>query len=134
MISLQWTTGVLGVTIALTIIFLVRRDQLYTRYSVWWLSMAAAIFILGVFPRISDVLAGWLGVSYPPSLIFILAGVLYVLKILTMDIERSKMEVKLRRLTQRLAIMEERLEHYERVNHGTTSHADPERRSAPPKQ
>ncbi len=134
MISLQWTTGILGVSIALIIIFLVRRDHLYTRYSVWWLSMAAAIFILGVFPRISDVLAGWLGVSYPPSLIFILAGVLYVLKILTMDIERSKMEVKIRRLTQRLAIMEERLEHCGRANAEDSPHADAERHSLHPKQ
>jgi hypothetical protein len=134
MISLQWTTGILGVSIALIIIYLVRRDHLYTRYSVWWLSMAAAIFVLGVFPRISDVLAGWLGVSYPPSLIFILAGVLYVLKILTMDIERSKMEVKIRRLTQRLAIMEERLEHNERMSQDTALRADSEQRSTHPKQ
>lgn len=129
MISLQWTTGVLGVTIALTIILLVRRDQLHTRYSVWWLAMAAATFILGVFPRISDALAGLLGVSYPPSLMFILAGALYVLKILTMDIERSKMEIKVRRLTQRLAMLEERLEERERNEHEAAARADRARHS-----
>jgi len=129
MIGLQWTTGILGLGLALAIILLVRRDRIPARYSVWWLSMALAIFILGVFPRISDVLARWLGVAYPPSLIFILASVFYVLKILTMDIERSKMDITMRRLAQRLAMMEERLEQRERRQAGSQT---PQGREAGP--
>lgn len=134
MLSLQWTTGILGVGIALAIILLVRRDRLYSRYSVWWLSMAAAIFILGVFPRLADVLAGWLGVSYAPSLIFILAGALLLIKTLTMDLERSRMEIKLRRLTQRLALLEERLERHERDDSDATATVGLQRPCAHPRQ
>lgn len=113
MISLQWTTGTIGVAIAVLIVLLVRKDRLYTRYSLWWLMMATLIFILGVFPDISDILAGYLGIAYPPSLVFIFAIVLLVVKNLLMDIERSKLEVKLRRLSQRMAILEDRLQRAE---------------------
>jgi len=110
MITYQVTTGVIGIVFAAVIFVLVRRDMMQAKYSFWWLSMALAGFVLGVFPRISDWLAGLVGVSYPPTLILTLAIAVLALKGLFMDMERSQQERRIRRLTQRLALYEQELE------------------------
>lgn len=105
-ISYHWTSGVLGVVIAGTILLLVRRDYLHTRYAVWWLLTAAVVLVLGVFPQIIDYIAETVGVHYPPVLLMVVCVGLILIKILTMDLERSRQKEELRRLTQRLALLE----------------------------
>lgn len=99
-------TGIIGVATAITIIFLMRRDHLHVRYGLWWMAAAVAFALLGFFPLAFDQMAKYLGVAYPPVLALTLALVILVLKILVMDIERSKNAVKLSRLIQRIALLE----------------------------
>lgn len=72
--------------------------------------MAAAFAILGLFPGLVDAAALRLGINYPPILIVLLGFVFLVLKMVTMDIERSQAQLKLHRLAQRMAIYEAELE------------------------
>lgn len=92
------------------IIWLVRRDHLHGKYALWWLLVAAAFAILGFSPEIIDSIALRLGISYPPILVVILGFVFVVLKMITMDIERSKNQIKLHRLAQKMAMYEAELE------------------------
>ena len=106
MITYQITSMVIGVTLAAVILFLVRRDHLHGPYAIWWIGAAATVAVLGLFPRLFDVLAVKLGVSYPPMLALVLGFALLLVKILTMDLERSRQERQIRRLAQRLAMLE----------------------------
>ncbi len=99
---------VIGVCIAAIILLLVRRDHLHGPYAIWWIGAAATVGVLGFFPRLFDYLAGYLGVRYPPILAIVLGLALLLLKILTMDLERSRQERLIRRLAQRLAMLEAR--------------------------
>ena len=108
MITYQITSTVIGVVLAAIILLLVRRDHLHGPYAIWWLGAAATVGILGFFPRFFDYLAGHLGVRYPPILAIVLGLGLLLIKILTMDLERSRQERLIRRLTQRLAMLEAR--------------------------
>ncbi|MBC6942855.1 MAG: DUF2304 domain-containing protein [Xanthomonadales bacterium] len=105
----QITSAILGIAIAGAILFLVRRDHLHGPYALWWLSVAAATFVLGVFPGT----VGWLGrvsgISYAPVLPIIVAVALILLRLLKLDIDRSRQERRVRRLTQKLAILEREL-------------------------
>jgi hypothetical protein len=96
----------IGLAIAFTILWLVRRDLIHTRYSVWWLVVAGASALLGGFPSVVDGVASRLGVTYPPILLVIVGMGLLLIKMLTMDVERSDQERRLRILIQRLAILE----------------------------
>lgn len=107
-INYQMTSMVIGLALAAIILWLVRRDHLHGPYAVWWMASAVAVTLLGFFPRLSDVLAGYVGVSYPPMLIMVLGFGLLLVKILTMDLERSRQERQIRRLAQRLAMLEAR--------------------------
>jgi hypothetical protein len=106
MITYQLTSMAIGVSLAIVILFLVRRDHLHGPYAVWWIGAAATVALLGFFPRLFDVLALKLGISYPPILAIVLGFSMLVVKILTMDLERSRQERLIRRLAQRLAMLE----------------------------
>lgn len=106
LISYKWTSALLGLMVAGVILTLVRRDYLHTRYAVWWLCVAVAVLLLGIFPGIVDVFGSPFGVHYPPILVVIMCLGLILIKMLTMDLERSRQERELRRLAQRLALLE----------------------------
>jgi hypothetical protein len=99
-------TGIIGVTTAVTIMYLIRKDHLHVRYGLWWMGAAVLFAVLGLFPSIVDYVAHRLGIAYPPVLALILGMVALVLKILVMDIERSRNTIKLQRLVQRIALLE----------------------------
>lgn len=109
-ITYQWITAILGIAIAGSILYLVRRDHLHGPYAVWWLLVALIVTVLGVWPQLVDKLGYSLGVGYPPVLLLVLAQGMMVVKMLTMDIERSRQERRLRRLAQHMAILEALIE------------------------
>ena len=106
MITYQITSMAIGVFLAAVILFLVRRDHLHGPYSLWWIGVAATVALLGFFPRLFDTVAVKLGISYPPILAIVLGFGMLLVKILTMDLERSRQERLIRRLAQRLAMLE----------------------------
>ena len=98
--------SVIGILTAVIIVVLIRRDHLHVRYGLWWMGAAIAFAILGLFPAAIDNLAGFLGIANPPILALTVGVVILVLKILVMDIERSRNAIRLHRLTQRIALLE----------------------------
>jgi hypothetical protein len=105
----QITAALLGLVLAGSILYLVRRDHLHGPYALWWLIVAAATLVLGFVPRTIDWLAHLSGIAYPPVLPIIIGLSLILLRLLQLDIERSRQERQIRRLNQKLAILEEEL-------------------------
>jgi hypothetical protein len=105
----QITSAILGIALAGAILFLVRRDHLHGPYAVWWFGVAAATLVLGTFPRIVVWLGHLTGIFYAPVLPIIIGLSLVLLRLLKLDIDRSKQERRIRRLTQKLAILEQEL-------------------------
>jgi hypothetical protein len=104
MVSL--VTGVIGVSISVLIIVLIRKDRLHAHHGLGWILVALSFALLGLFPGIIDRLAQIVGIGYPPVLALTLGISLLVIKILLMDIERSKIEMRNQRLIQRVAMLE----------------------------
>lgn len=105
----QITAAIIGILLAGSILFLVRRDHMHGPYALWWLIVATATLVLGVAPRTIDWLAQWTGIAYPPVLPIVLGLSLILLRMLQLDIERSRQERQIRRLTQKIAILEEEI-------------------------
>ena len=105
----QITAGVIAVLLAGAILYLVRRDHLHGSYALWWLAIAAVILLLGVFPPVIDWLGRVTGIYYPPILPIIVGIGMILIRMLKMDIDRSQQERQLRRLTQKLAILEQEI-------------------------
>jgi hypothetical protein len=112
----QTSTAIIGGAIAALIFFLVRRNRLHPRHAFWWLPTATLVLVLGLFPRLSDLIAPYFGISYPPMLVVVVAVVVMLIKLLLMDIDRTRAEVRLNRLIQEMAILEARIKANENRN------------------
>ena len=103
----QSISTILGLVIAGIIFNLLRRDHLHSRHVFWWISVALVIVLLGVFPQIINYFAGYLHIGYPPILLLIVAIGFILIKMLSIDLQQSRQERKIRRLTQQLALLEQ---------------------------
>ncbi len=95
-----------GIGLALGIVYLVRRDHIYIRQALFWLAVAAVSFAMAIFPPLIDAVGGFFGIAYPPTLVLLAAIVVLVLKALLTDIALTKASRDLRRLNQRIAMLE----------------------------
>lgn len=130
----QLTSLAIGLVLAAAILLLVRRAHLHGPHALWWLGLAAAIILLGTWPRLTDLIAPYLGVSYPPIVAVILGFGLVLVKMMSMDLERSRQEQRLRRLAQRLALLEARIESIDAIGSeagGLPDQQDSRERSGP---
>lgn len=105
----QLTSLVIGLALAAAILILVRRAHLHGPHALWWLALAAGIIVLGIWPQLTDLIAPYLGVSYPPIVAVLLGLGLMLVKMMSMDLQRSRQEQRIRRLAQRLAMLEAEL-------------------------
>ena len=115
----QLTSAAIGILLAGAILYLVRRDHMHGSYALWWLAIAAAILLLGVFPPVIDGLGRITGISYPPILPIIVGIGMILIRMLRTDIDRSRQERQLRRLAQKLAILEQELSSSRRTDAGS---------------
>ncbi|AVT15467.1 DUF2304 domain-containing protein [Paracidovorax avenae] len=106
MASLQATTALMGIGLAVLILYLIRRDHLYLMHGLFWVVVACAAAALGAWPGLIDRLARVLGINYPPALLLLLASIVLVIKALHSDIVNTRIERDVRRLNQRLALLE----------------------------
>ncbi|TCO69871.1 DUF2304 domain-containing protein [Chromatocurvus halotolerans] len=104
-------SGSIGLFVAIAILVLMRRDKLHAGHGLGWFLVAVAFACLGFAPGIVDTIARWLGIEYPPALALTVGMAVLVLKLLLMDIERSRIEMRHQRLTQRIAMLEATLRH-----------------------
>lgn len=113
-VSYRITAAVIALLLGTLVFRLVRRNQLHVSYSLWWLSAGGVAVLAGLFPTIFDELGHAFGVSYPPVLFLVLALCAVGVRMLLADVERTRMELSLRRLTQRYALTSLRLRDIER--------------------
>ena len=104
--SYHLTILVIGVGLAAGILHLVRRDHIYIRQGFFWIAMAALSLGLAIWPGFMDTVGLWLGIAYPPALILLVAIVVLMVKALLGDIELTQVRRDLRRLNQRIALVE----------------------------
>jgi hypothetical protein len=100
------TVLVIGVGLAAGILHLVRRDHIYIRQGMFWILVAIVTLAFAIWPRLIDVLGVALGIAYPPTLLLLVAIVVLFVKALLGDIALTKVSRDLRRLNQRMALLE----------------------------
>lgn len=97
------------VVFILMLIWLLRRvkqHQLELRYTLSWLFLDIALLILSIFPQLLTMLANLLGIYSPVNMIFFLGFVFSMLIIYTLTVAVSKMSGEIKRITQKIALME----------------------------
>ena len=106
MANFQITTSLLGLGLAVLILHLLRRDHIYIAHALFWIVIAALAALLGLWPGLIDRIASWIGISYPPAALLLGAVVVLFVKSLYADITHTQLERQLRRLNQRMALLD----------------------------
>lgn len=101
-----FTTATLSVGLAVSILYLVRKDHLYLRDGIFWIGVALSALLLGLLPGLIDHLGAIAGIAYPPTLILTLVAVILLVKALHTDVLATRTRRDLRRLNQKLALIE----------------------------
>lgn len=104
------TILIIGALLSISILYLVRKGKMHGPYATWWLLVAVSAIVLSIFPNIVDWVAAQVGITYPPTLLLVLSVSMILIRMLTMDMALTLKERKIRRLTQKMAILEETLE------------------------
>jgi len=97
---------VIGIGLAGGILYLVRRDHIYIRQGLFWVVVAAVSLLFAIWPYFIDNLAAMLGIAYAPTLVLLAGIVVLVIKALLGDIALTQVRRDLRRLNQRIALLE----------------------------
>jgi len=88
----------------------VRRSQLNARYAILWLGAGTALLGLSIYRPLLDYLAHAIGISYPPSLLFLVAFMFLLFIVLHFSLVISSHRDSIRRLAQAVALLDQELE------------------------
>lgn len=124
MISLGLFSVVVAVLMVLVIFWLLRRDRFPIMHSVWWLSVALLVLLLGFFPQLIDHAASWVGITYPPSLLFIVAILVLLIKALLEDVDVSHDRRRILDLVQKVGMLEEQVNQLKQSSPPSSDHSD----------
>ena len=103
-------TILLALVVALAaIVNMIRRKSLELKYALSWLFALAAVAIFAAFPRAMVVMARFLGIDAPVNMIIFLGFCFSLVIIYILTVSLSRMSTKMRRLTQIIALNEDRI-------------------------
>ena len=97
------------------IIELVRRRKLGEAYSLLWLLTGITLVLLSLWRELLDVLARLVGIFYPPAALFVVGFGFVLLILLQFSVMVSRLSDENRSLSQRLAILDWRLDQLEKA-------------------
>jgi hypothetical protein len=106
---IQVTAIVLSALVLLITIELIRRNRLREDYALLWLGGGLLMLVLSLWPGSIKLLARLTGTIYPPSAIFVAAIVTTIWLLLHFSVIVSTLTARLIKLSQRLAILEMRI-------------------------
>ena len=106
-VRLQIIVIVLMIVALIVLTNMVRRKSLEMKYCLPWFFMILLLIVVTAFPNLLEFMSALLGITLPINMIFF-CGFLFSLVILfSLTIALSRMSDRVRRLAQKLALLEQ---------------------------
>jgi hypothetical protein len=112
--SIQIIAIIISLCILAGIVDLIRRGMLKEQYALLWLASAIVLSVLSLWRELLHLIAGLLGVAYPPSLLFFVAFLFLLLIVLHFSVIISSLSEKNKRLSHEVAILKTMVEEYKK--------------------
>ena len=97
----------------LLVLELVRRRRLLERYALVWMAVTGLLIVLALWDGLLTSVASVIGISYPPSALFLIAFGFVILLLLHFSVAVSKLTDQSKVLAQQLALLDERVRRHE---------------------
>jgi len=102
--------SIASVLLLLVVLELIRGRRLKERYALMWLATGVVLLALSVWRGGLNTIAGWLGVGYPPAILFAVATLFVIVVLLDYSTVLSRLSDQNTLLAQELALLRRRLE------------------------
>jgi hypothetical protein len=112
---LETIATVASLAIIITVALLIRRGRLLEKYALLWLAASLVLLVFSLFRGLIEVIAGFLGIYYGPSFLFLAGFVFLMLLLLHFSIVISGLSASRGALVREVALL--RLE-VERLRRG----------------
>ncbi|MCK5237334.1 MAG: DUF2304 domain-containing protein [Deltaproteobacteria bacterium] len=110
MSAVQTFSIIISLGLFVLVIDFIRRGLLKEKYSVLWIVSSLIILALSIWQGVLDRIAVMLGVSYAPSLLFLVALIFVLLILLHFSVAISVLTDRTKRLAQDIAILRQEKE------------------------
>ena len=87
----------------------VRKQKLGLRYALLWILLSVSILVMGCFPQLITVVSRLCGIQTPVNMLFFIGICFLLVIIFSLSTALSRNSEKLKRLTQEMGLLEERL-------------------------
>ncbi len=112
-LALRISLAVVLLLFTVIVFSLLRKQKLNLKYTLLWLFSDLIMIVLVIFPDLIGLVAGLLGVASIPNTVFMIAGGMGLLILLSLTVIVSTVTNRLYRLSQSVALLEERLRRLE---------------------
>jgi hypothetical protein len=106
---LTFVAAVAVVMVLAVIIELIRRHRLQERYALLWIVTGGVMLFFALWRSALDRFAELVGVAYPPSALFMVAGLFVFVVLLHFSMVLSKLSEQNKTLAQQIALLDQRL-------------------------
>ncbi len=112
-VRIQIIIAVFIVIALIVIVNMIRRKSLELRYALAWLVVGISVLVLDLFPGAMEWLSKMMGIALPSNMLFFLGfcfalGIIFILTVAV-----SRLSIRIKNLTQELALYEKRQEEKE---------------------
>jgi len=97
------------------VIYLIRTRRLHERFALIWLAGAIGIAILIIWESALTAIADWVGIAYPPNVLFVIIGAFILWALLHVSVVLTRLIKQNVQLAQRVALLEAELEDLRRA-------------------
>ena len=104
------------VAIAAVILFIalitrfIIKGKLRTEYSIVWILMGLTLLVFSLWRESLDLLAGFFGVYYAPSLVFMFFFFMIFIFLIHLSVVNSKQHEQIKKLAQEVALLKDKFE------------------------
>ncbi len=106
---LTLVAGLAVVVVLGVVIELIRRRRLQERYALLWIVTGVVMLLLATWRGALYALAHVTGVAYPPSALYLVAGLFVLVVLLHYSTVLSRLSDQNKTLAQRIALLEQKL-------------------------
>ena len=115
-IKIQIIIAALVISALIVIINMIRKKRLELSYALSWLLVGAGILVLDLFPQLIRILSTELGIASPVNMLFFFGFCFSLIIIFVLTIAVSRMSMRIKNLTQEMALYEKYIQEKENNN------------------
>ncbi|MBO0950055.1 DUF2304 domain-containing protein [Fibrella forsythiae] len=106
--------SIVGASIFMIMIFrLIIKGRLREEYSIVWILCTLILIVFSIWRKGLEQISLWLGVYYPPSLIFLAAIFAIIVFLVHLSVVNSKLQSQIKTLTHEMAYLKQALQQVE---------------------